>query len=101
MDDQSTKADNNDRGSHHSGSHADGAQTTGFQAYIRIFRYASNTARALYAISAVSAIAAGTTLPLMNIVFGRFVTAFNNFAIGQLSPDRYMNQVSSLAYVVP
>lgn len=100
MADMTVKEDDNDRGSNHTGSNADGAQTTGFKAYARIFQYASNTARALYAVAAVSAVASGVTLPLMNIVFGRFVTAFNNFAVGQLSPNRYMDQVSSLAYVV-
>jgi len=47
----------------------------------------------LYAMSVVAAIAAGTALPIMDIIFGKFVTTFNNFAIGALSSSAYMNQV--------
>lgn len=39
-------------------------------------------------------IASGTLLPLMDIVFGKFVTAFNDFAIGALTPDGYRKEVT-------
>lgn len=40
-------------------------------------------------------IAAGALLPLMDIVFGRFVTVFNNFVTGSLSPEDYRNEVNN------
>lgn len=41
----------------------------------RVFRYSDNFARILYAMSVVAAIAAGTALPIMDIIFGKFVTS--------------------------
>lgn len=64
----------------------------------RVFHYADTTTRLLYTVSFIAAIAAGTALPLMNIVFGRFVTTFNSFAVGDLEPSAYMCQVETLAY---
>ncbi|GAB7328849.1 hypothetical protein MBLNU13_g00727t2 [Cladosporium sp. NU13] len=69
------------------------AKPSGLKCYMRVFSYTDNTSRMLYAISTVAAIAAGTALPLMDIVFGKFVTTFNNFALGRLSPSEYMNKV--------
>lgn len=48
---------------------------------------------ALYAVSILAAIGAGTALPFMDIVFGKFVTTFNNFAMGAISPAEYMDEV--------
>lgn len=45
-------------------------------------------------IACLAMIAAGTILPLMDVVFGKFVNTFNNFVTGQLSPDGYMDEVS-------
>lgn len=38
-------------------------------------------------------IGAGVVLPLMDVVFGKFVNTFNNFVTGKLSPDGYMDEV--------
>ena len=51
----------------------------------------------LFILSFVAAVADGVTLPLTNVLVGEFVTAFNDFAVGQLSPERYMAQVRKLA----
>jgi ATP-binding cassette subfamily B (MDR/TAP) protein 1 len=45
-------------------------------------------------------IASGTLLPLMDLLFGKFVTVFNRFAIGLLSPEEYRKQVDYYTSVV-
>jgi hypothetical protein len=37
-------------------------------------------------------------LPLMDIVFGKFVTTFNDFATGRLSPEGFRQEVSKYTY---
>jgi ATP-binding cassette subfamily B (MDR/TAP) protein 1 len=71
----------------------DGAPS-GFKSYLRISNYADRTSWLLYAVSFIATLAFGTTLPLMDLVFGKFVTTFNNFAIGAVGPDEYKDQVS-------
>lgn len=44
-------------------------------------------------------IAAGATLPLMNLVFGQFVTVFNNFLTGKTTPEDYRVEINKYAYV--
>ena len=39
-------------------------------------------------------VASGTLLPLMDFIFGKFVTIFNNFAIGAISPSEYRHEVN-------
>lgn len=75
----------------------DGSESTpsGFKSYLRIFNYADRTSWFLYAVSFAAAIAAGSALPLMDLLFGKFVTTFNNFATGAVGPDDYMRQVSN------
>jgi ATP-binding cassette subfamily B (MDR/TAP) protein 1 len=73
---------------------------SGFRSYMRIFNYADRTSRILYAIAMVAAIAAGSALPLMDLVFGKFVTTFNKFALGTVGPDDYMREVSKYASVI-
>ena len=41
-------------------------------------------------------IAAGATLPLMTIIFGKFITKFDGFAAGNTSPDRFTTDVNGL-----
>lgn len=48
----------------------------------------------------IAAIAAGTLLPLMDLVFGKFVTAFNGFATGSVGPGEYRSQVNKYTYEV-
>jgi ATP-binding cassette, subfamily B (MDR/TAP), member 1 len=45
-------------------------------------------------VAVAAAIASGTMLPLMDIVFGKFVTVFNDFAIGTISPEDYRHEVN-------
>lgn len=58
-----------------------------------MFSYADGYSKLLYTISIISAIGAGITLPLMDIVFGKFVTTFNNFALGRVRSSEYMDEV--------
>ncbi|KAF3052370.1 hypothetical protein E8E11_011059 [Didymella keratinophila] len=45
-------------------------------------------------VAFITAIAAGTPLPFMDLVFGKFVTAFNGFAVGTISSAEYRPQTS-------
>jgi ATP-binding cassette subfamily B (MDR/TAP) protein 1 len=64
----------------------------------RVFRYADKTSWLLNGVAFIAAIAAGTLLPLMDLVFGKFVTAFNGFAVGSISPSEYRSQVNKYTY---
>lgn len=46
-------------------------------------------------------IAAGTALPLMDVIFGKFINTFNDFAAGKTSPDKYMDDVRKYTFVIP
>ncbi|RHZ55587.1 hypothetical protein CDV55_103963 [Aspergillus turcosus] len=70
---------------------------SGFKSYMRIFNYADRTSWILYSVAVVAAIAAGSALPLMDLIFGKFVTTFNNFALGEVGPHDYMREVSKYA----
>lgn len=59
-----------------------------------MFQYADQISWTLNGIAVIAAIAAGTLLPLMDLIFGKFVTAFNGFAMGTVSPTEYRSQVS-------
>lgn len=72
----------------------DESKPSGFKSYMRIFNYADRPSWILYSVAFAAAIAAGSALPLMDLVFGKFVTTFNNFAIGVIGPDDYMRAVS-------
>ena len=63
-----------------------------------MFAYADKTSWLLNGIAFIAAVAAGTLLPLMDLVFGKFVTAFNGFAVGTVSPAEYRSQVNKYTY---
>jgi ATP-binding cassette, subfamily B (MDR/TAP), member 1 len=46
------------------------------------------------AVAVLCMIASGTALPLMDIIFGKFVTVFNNFITGNSSADEYRSGVN-------
>ncbi|KAF7183724.1 hypothetical protein CNMCM7691_004074 [Aspergillus felis] len=75
----------------------DEPKPSGFKSYMRIFKYADRTSWILYSLAIAAAIAAGAALPLMDLIFGKFVTTFNNFALGVVGPDDYMREVSKYA----
>ncbi|PHH88705.1 hypothetical protein CDD83_7189 [Cordyceps sp. RAO-2017] len=62
-------------------------RTASFQDYLRIFSYATKWDFVAYAAGVLASIGAGITLPLMNVVFGKFVGNFTAFA-PQTEADR-------------
>ncbi|KAF2676906.1 P-loop containing nucleoside triphosphate hydrolase protein [Lentithecium fluviatile CBS 122367] len=66
----------------------------GMGSYLRIFKYADRMSWILNIIAFVAAIASGTLLPLMNLLFGKFVTTFTRFATGDFSPAQYRSEVN-------
>ncbi|KAJ8117017.1 hypothetical protein OPT61_g1689 [Boeremia exigua] len=68
--------------------------TGGMGPYMRVFTYADRTSWILNGVAVIAAIAAGTLLPLMDLVFGKFVTAFDGFAVGAIDPAEYRSQVN-------
>ncbi|KAF4441558.1 hypothetical protein F53441_12007 [Fusarium austroafricanum] len=67
---------------------------TSFKYYLRVFTYNDRLGWILNCVAFIAMIAAGTILPLMDLVFGKFINVFNNFATGELSPAGYRSEVS-------
>lgn len=44
-------------------------------------------------------IASGVLLPLMDLVFGKFVTVFNNFITGKATPAEFRSSLNDYTYV--
>ncbi|KAK7418059.1 hypothetical protein QQX98_004198 [Neonectria punicea] len=72
----------------------DEKKDSGFKYYLRVFKYNDLRGWVLNTIAFFAMIAAGAMLPLMDIVFGKFVNAFNGFVNGELSPDGYRSEVN-------
>ncbi|KAF4336925.1 multidrug resistance [Fusarium beomiforme] len=66
---------------------------TSFKYYLRVFTYNDRLGWILNSIAFVAMIAAGTILPLMDLVFGKFINVFTDFATGELSPAGYRSEV--------
>ncbi|PNY26307.1 Leptomycin B resistance protein pmd1 [Tolypocladium capitatum] len=67
--------------------------------FARIFTYNDAKGWLMNGVAFLCMVAAGTALPLMDIVFGQFVNVFNDFVAGKLSPDAYMSQVGHFTCV--
>ncbi|KPM36679.1 Multidrug resistance protein 1 [Neonectria ditissima] len=76
------------------GGKKDGKKSSGFKYYLRVFKYNDLRGWVLNAVAFFAMVAAGTMLPLMDIVFGKFVNAFNGFVNGNLSPAGYRSEVN-------
>jgi ATP-binding cassette subfamily B (MDR/TAP) protein 1 len=66
----------------------------------RVFHYADGKSWALNIVAFIAAIAAGTLLPLMNLVFGKFVSTIVGFATGSLTPAQYRSEVNKYTCVI-
>ncbi|KAF1945189.1 P-loop containing nucleoside triphosphate hydrolase protein [Clathrospora elynae] len=66
----------------------------GMNGYFRVFKYADRKTWTLNIIAFVAAIAAGTLLPLMNLIFGKFVSTFTGFATGATTPAQFRSEVN-------
>lgn len=60
----------------------------------RIFSFADAKSWALIIVGSIAAAGSGTALPLMDLVFGKQVTSFNNFAIGTMSPEEFRSDLN-------
>ncbi|KAF2193181.1 multidrug resistance protein-like protein 1 [Zopfia rhizophila CBS 207.26] len=66
----------------------------GMGSYFRVFKYADRLSWLLMVPAFIAAIAAGTLLPLMDLIFGKFVTSFTGFATGAISSGKYRSEVN-------
>ncbi|KAH7113669.1 hypothetical protein B0J13DRAFT_656928, partial [Dactylonectria estremocensis] len=71
----------------------DEKKDSGFKYYLRVFTYNDLRGWILNVVAFVAMIAAGTLLPIMDIVFGKSINAFNDFVNGKLSPAGYRSEV--------
>lgn len=60
----------------------------------RVFRYAGRLDWVMNVMAFTCMIAAGTLLPLMDLVFGKFVTVFTNFSVGLVTGDEYRSEIN-------
>ncbi|KAL2818011.1 ATP-binding cassette multidrug transport protein [Aspergillus granulosus] len=69
-------------------------QNGGFKSYIRIFSYTDSLGWILNVLALVGAIGAGSALPLMDLLFGKMLTTFNDLATGQSSPEEFREDLN-------
>ncbi|KAK6337456.1 hypothetical protein TWF730_002855 [Orbilia blumenaviensis] len=62
--------------------------------YVRVFKYNDTIGWITTAIAVVCMIAAGVLLPLMNLVFGKFVTVFNDFITGHKTAEDFRSAIN-------
>lgn len=60
----------------------------------RVFKYNDTVGWITTAIAVVCMIAAGILLPLMNFIFGKFVTIFNDFITGRKTPSEFRSSIN-------
>ncbi|OAA73276.1 ABC transporter, transmembrane domain, type 1 [Cordyceps fumosorosea ARSEF 2679] len=69
-----------------------------FQDYVRLFHYANNWDFLAYAAGTAAAIGSGITIPLLNIVFGKFATKFSAYAGTQtLEKGQFQGELNQLS----
>ncbi|KAJ4403514.1 hypothetical protein N0V85_005081 [Neurospora sp. IMI 360204] len=64
------------------------------KSYFRIFRYTDRIGWWTHAAALICMIASGVLLPLMDLVFGKFVTVFNNFITGKATPAEFRSSLN-------
>ncbi|KAK5990313.1 ABC transporter BEA3 [Cladobotryum mycophilum] len=72
-------------------------RTASFQDYLRVFKYATKWDFLAYAAGFLASIGAGVTLPLMNVVFGRFVGNISDFSNADQGVDAFKKKMDRLA----
>ncbi|KAI9795552.1 MAG: multidrug-resistance transporter mdr5 [Piccolia ochrophora] len=73
---------------------ADAEPNEGFSNYFRLWRYATPLDTVLRLCGFFAAIAGGTALPLMTIVFGQLVNDFNGWGVGTTTPEQLRSAVN-------
>ncbi|KAL6406964.1 hypothetical protein AUP68_09781 [Ilyonectria robusta] len=71
----------------------DQKKDSSFKYYLRVFTYNDLRGWIFNVLAFIAMIAAGTLLPIMDVVFGKFINAFNGFVNGTLSPAGYRSEV--------
>ncbi|CAM1501550.1 Fc.00g035340.m01.CDS01 [Cosmosporella sp. VM-42] len=71
----------------------DEMQDGSFKYFLRVFTYNDGQGWLMNTIAFAAMIAAGTLLPIMEIVFGKFVNVFNDFIAGRSSPADFRREV--------
>ncbi|KJZ74288.1 hypothetical protein HIM_06294 [Hirsutella minnesotensis 3608] len=61
---------------------------------VRVFRYNDTAGWLMNAVALVCIVASGTALPLMDVIFGKFINVFTDFVTGKVSPAEYRTQVA-------
>ncbi|KAF2495468.1 multidrug resistance protein 3 [Lophium mytilinum] len=74
-----------------------GKEGGGVKAYFRVFGYADSTSWVLNIVAFIAAMAAGVLLPLMDVIFGKFVTTFNDFAVGKSTTAKFQGDIRTLS----
>ncbi|KAM5476044.1 multidrug-resistance transporter mdr5 [Microsporum audouinii] len=69
----------------------------GFGAYVKLWAWCEPIDVVLRICGFIAAVASGTTLPLMTIVFGKFVDVFNDFGVGKIDGADFRGQISKNA----
>lgn len=64
-------------------------------AYLRIFTYAEPIHVVLEVVAFIAALGSGTGLALVNLVLGDFVSILSNFVAGQISKDKFLDDVTT------
>ncbi|KAK6500277.1 hypothetical protein TWF481_010622 [Arthrobotrys musiformis] len=62
--------------------------------YVRVFKYNDRIGWITTTIAVICMITAGVLLPLMNLVFGKFVNIFNDFIAGRKSPEEFRSAIN-------
>lgn len=66
-----------------------------------MFKYADRMGIVLYTIGTICMAASGTALPLLDLIFGRFVNTFNDFAVGNISVNDFRSEIAQARYDDP
>ncbi|KPM43758.1 Leptomycin B resistance protein pmd1 [Neonectria ditissima] len=62
--------------------------------FFRVFTYNDTVGWISTSIALVCMVASGVLLPLMNLVFGKFVTVFNDFNTGAKTPEEFRKDIN-------
>ena len=73
------------------------AEMTAWNAYKRIFSYASPADKAIQAAAVFAAVASGAGIAAQNLIFGEFITVITRFAVGGVPVPAFRATVSELA----
>lgn len=97
-DEASNKSNSQDKDSE-TGKEGKKSSEGGFKYFLRVFTYNDSKGWVMNTIAFICMIAAGTALPLMDLIFGKFVNVFTDFATGKLSPGGYRDEVAKYSLI--